>query len=157
MGVMRHTLYDKLKETYPNVTETYGYITKHTRINNGLPKEHIADAYCMTGNTGAKLSDTMYAQKYVRKNNRSIYKSNKLKGGKLKANKAEYVVLGYRLFDKVLYDNKECFIFGRRKSGYFDLRMLDGTSIHRSAKVNDIRLLETASTSLTERRRRFLP
>lgn len=34
--------------------------------------------------------------------------------------------MGYRLFDKVLYKNNECFISGRRTTGYFKLIKLDG-------------------------------
>lgn len=36
MGVMRWTFYNRLKETYSNVKNTYGYITKNTRIENNL-------------------------------------------------------------------------------------------------------------------------
>ena len=38
MGVMRWKFYKKLKELYPDVSMTYGYITKNTRIKNNLPK-----------------------------------------------------------------------------------------------------------------------
>ncbi|MGJ7010769.1 hypothetical protein M2445_002277, partial [Ohessyouella blattaphilus] len=38
MGIMRWAFYNKLKEIYSNVSMTYGYITKHVRINNGLEK-----------------------------------------------------------------------------------------------------------------------
>ena len=47
--------------------------------------------------------------------------------------------------------------FGRRQTGYFDLRLLDGTRVHASALAKDIRLLESAKTFLTERRRRIPP
>ena len=46
---MRWALYDKLKVTYPDVKLTYGYITKNTRIKNGLPKDHYIDARCISG------------------------------------------------------------------------------------------------------------
>lgn len=157
MGIMRWALYNKLKELYPDVSLTYGYITKNTRIREGLPKGHCIDAYCIAGNTEAKLINEFYLQKRVRKNNRSLHKANKLKGGILKANKAPYLVKGYRLFDKVLYENKECFIFGRRTSGYFDLRNLNGNKIHSSASVKKLGLIEKAKTILKERRMRIPP
>ncbi|MBO6159194.1 MAG: HNH endonuclease, partial [Firmicutes bacterium] len=68
-----------------------------------------------------------------------------------KANQAPYLVKGFRLFDRVMYHGQECFIFGRRISGYFDLRRLDGTKIHASASWKHILLLETKSYVLTER------
>jgi len=62
----------------------------------------------------AKPADNTYFIKQVRRNNRQLHKTNTLKGGVRKSNKAPYLVKGYRLFDKVLFDNRECFIFGRR-------------------------------------------
>ena len=40
MGIMRWAFYKRLKKEYPNVSMTFGYITKNTRITNNLPKEH---------------------------------------------------------------------------------------------------------------------
>jgi len=151
MGIMRWEFYNRLKEMYPEVSLTYGYITKNTRISHGLEKTHAADAYCIAGNLEAKRSNMPYTQKFVRKNNRSLHKANIRKGGIRKENKAPYVVHGFRLFDKVLYDDQECFVFGRRKSGYFDLRTLDGAKVHASANCNKLRLLEMANSLLTER------
>ena len=83
-----------------------------------------------------------------------MHKANLLKGGKRKANKAGYIVCGFRLFDKVLAEGKEWFVFGRRKSGYFDLRDLNGNKLNKgSYNCKNIKLLETAKTLLTERRR----
>ena len=58
----------------------------------------------------------------------------------------------FSFFSQALYKNIECFIFGRRKTGYFDLRKLNGLKIHASAKAEDCILLETSKTFLTERR-----
>lgn len=152
MGIMRWTFYNRLKEVYPNVKITYGYITKNTRIQNNLPKEHRIDALCISGNPNVKRLDYWYYIKQVRRHNRQIHKANILKGGKKKLNQAPYLVKGFRLFDKVKYKGEECFIFGRRSSGYFDLRKLDGTVIHRSANCKDLKLISKAKTLLWERR-----
>ena len=48
----------------------------------------------------------------------------------------------YKLFDKVEYLSGECFVFGRRKSGYFYLRTLDGEVVSRSASVGKQNLLK---------------
>jgi hypothetical protein len=52
----------------------------------------------------------------------------------------------------VLYEGQECFIFGRRTSGYFDLRKLDGTKVRASAIYKKLKLLEKSTTLLCERR-----
>ena len=152
MGVMRWSFYNRLKELYPNVKMTYGYLTKNTRIKNKLPKEHRIDALCISGNPTVKRNENWHYLKKVRCHNRQIHKANILKGGKKKTNQAPYIVKGFRLFDKVKYNNQECFIFGRRSSGYFDLRTLDGLKIHASASSKKLKLLEKQKTMLIERR-----
>ena len=57
---------------------------------------------------------------------KELHKMKILKGGKKKNNQAPFEVFGFRLFDKVLYNNEICFIYGRRKSGCFDIRDFDG-------------------------------
>lgn len=79
-------------------------------------------------------------------------KANILKGGIKKRNQAEYLVKGFRLFDKVEYDRQVGFIFGRRSSGYFDIRKLNGEVIHRSVYCKKLKLLNTRKTLLLERR-----
>jgi len=153
MGIMRWAFYNKLKKIYFNVSLTYGYITKNTRIQNILPKEHRVDALCITGVPTVKRLNTYYFIKQVRKHNRQIHKAKILKGGKKKLNQAPYLVKGFRLFDKVNFNGKECFIFGRRSSGYFDLRMLDGTVIHRGASYKSLKLLDIKQSLLIERRK----
>ncbi|QAV25760.1 HNH endonuclease [Neobacillus thermocopriae] len=153
MTVMRWFIWNGLKKVYPHANITYGYITKCIRIANGLPKSHMVDARCISGNPLAKPSGTVYLLKFVRKNNRQLHKATILKGGKRKSNKAPRFVKGFQLFDKVVYEGKECFIFGRRSSGYFDLRLLDGTKVHASASWKKLKRVEYASTLLIERRK----
>ena len=150
MGIMRWSFYGRLKEMYSNVKMTYGYITKHTRIDNGLFKDHRTDALCITGNPTVKRLDNWYRIKQTRKHNRQIHKANFLKGGKKKLNQASYLVYNFRLFDKVKFEEEECFIFGRRNRGVFDLRKLDGTVISRNANYKKLKLLEKRSTLLIE-------
>lgn len=150
MGVMRWALYNKLKEIYPNVSLTYGYITKNTRIENSLPKAHYIDARCIGGNPLAKPSDIVYYQKKVRCHNRQIHKNTIPKGGTRKLNQAPYLVKGFRLFDKVNYNNIECFITGRRTSGYFVLKVLDGTSIHNGIGFKHLKFVEPRKHYLTK-------
>lgn len=166
MGIMRWAFYNALKEQYPDVSLTYGYITKNVRIENGLSvKEtehgsgkksyllnHVIDARCISGNPKAESDGVVYYQKKVRCHNRQIHKQKILKGGIRKRNQAEYLVKGFRLFDKVLWQNKECFVFGRRATGRMDLRLLDGTHLNASVGYKNIRLLEPRGRYLTERR-----
>jgi len=152
MGIMRWAFYTRIKKMYSNVSLTYGYITKNTRITNDLPKEHRVDALCITGNPLVKRLQDYYYIKQVRRHNRQIHKANILKCGIKKLNQAPYLVKGFRLFDKVQFEGIECFIFGRRTTGYFDLRRLDGTKVHRSASFKKLNILEIRKILLWERR-----
>lgn len=153
MGVMRWAFYNKLKEIYPNVNLTYGYITKNTRIKNSLPKEHYTDARCISGNPKAISSSTVYYQKKVRCHNRQIHKNTILKGGIRKRNQAPYDVMGFRLFDKVKWKGQNCFIFGRRSTGRMDLRLLNGTKINASVGYKNLKIIEMRKNYLTEQRK----
>lgn len=153
MGIMRWSFYEKLKELYLNVSMTYGYITKNTRIINNLPKEHYIDARCISGNPLAKPLGYYYYQKKVRCHNRQIHKANILKGGKKILNQAPYIVNGFRLFDKVEYNKELYYIFGKRSSGFFDIRKLDGAKINNgSISYKKLELIRTRKTILIERR-----
>lgn len=152
MGIMKWSFYNRLKEIYPNVFMTYGYITKNIRIKNNLPKDHYIDARCVSGNPNAEPLGYYFYQKKVRCHNRQIHKANILKGGKKKLNQASYLVKGFRLFDKVEFEGQVCFIFGRRSNGYFDIRKLNGEVISRSASWKKLKLLEIRKSLLMERR-----
>jgi len=152
MGIMRWAFYNRLKGIYPVVSMTYGYITKNTRIKNNLPKEHYTDARCISGNPLAEPLGYYFYQKKTRCHNRQIHKANLLKGGVKRRNQAGYLVKGFRLFDRVKYGKQTGFIFGRRSSGYFDIRKLNGEVIHRGVSYKKLELLETRKTLITERR-----
>jgi len=153
MGVMRWALYEKLKTIYPNVRLTYGYITKNTRIENGLPKDHYIDARCISGNPNAVSNGEIFYYKKVRSHNRQIHKCKVLKGGIRKRNQATYYVMDYRMYDRVSYQGKPYIIFGRRNSGFFDIRTLDGTKVNKgSISYKKLRLIEPQSNYIVEKR-----
>ena len=155
MGIMRREVLNRLKASYPElkVHETYGYLTKHARIANGIVKSHGADAFCIAGNLGAERLGEFFFQKQTRRNNRQIHKLSILKGGIRKRNQAPFEAKGFRLFDKVACQGEEGFIFGRRSSGSFDVRKLDGTRISAGISCKKLRLLEKRRTYLTEIRK----
>ena len=157
MGIMRWAFYNKLKEVYEpqdiEVSMTFGYLTKNTRIRHYLPKEHYIDARCISGHPEAIPNNEVFYQKKVRCHNRQIHKNTILKGGVRKRNQAGYLVKGFRLFDKVAYEGREYFIFGRRQSGFFDLRDLSGCKVNKgSLSYRKIGFLEPRQYYLCERR-----
>lgn len=159
MGIMRDTLIQHLrKELDIPVWETRGYVTKYTRKELlKLPKSHVNDALAIAagrhgGNVGMyhifRRADRIYSIRPVRHHNRMLHKCKILKGGIRKSNQAATYVKGFRLYDKVLYQGDECFVWGRRTSGYFMLKKLDGTMVKDGVSYKNIKLLERGSNYL---------
>jgi len=157
MGIMRWRMYEQAKEMFSHVHLTYGYLTKQTRIAHKLEKSHVLDARCISGHPLAVSDGAWHLMKYMRRNNRQLHKATIKKGSKRQRNTAPKYVHGFRLFDCVNYQGKCCFVFGRRSSGYFDLRTLDGVKITASASYKKLTIVQRASASLVERRAAFLP
>ena len=134
MNIMRWNLYEQLKELFPKVQLTYGYITKNTRISNKLPKEHYIDARCISKNPTAIPLNFIYKYKKIRQHNRQLHKFVPNKKGIRQNNQAPFEVHRFRLFDVVSYNNQICYISGRRQSGYFTLKIMD---------INDNNLIKT--------------
>ncbi len=152
MGIIRWTVLEQARALFPPVDLTYGYLTKNTRITNHLEKSHVMDTRCISSNPLAVCDDTWYLAKMVRCNNRQIHKAAIHKGGKRQRNTAPKVVNGFHLFDAVRLEGRVCFVFGPKSSGYFDLRTLDGTKVHASARCKKVMLVQKASACLLERR-----
>ena len=150
MGIMRRTFYSRLKEKYPDVSLTYGYITKNTRIVNSIAKTHTADAYCIAGNVKAKRLEYEYLRKQVRRHNRKLHREVPTKGGIRKKAQAEHLVRGFCLNDTVLAKGQQWFICGRRQKGGFVLKHLDGTKLE--ITPSKIQFLRHNNSYLTERR-----
>ena len=152
MGIMRWTFFNRLKAQCPEIEirNTYGYLTKNARIRHGLEKTHHTDAFCIAGNFNAERLGEYFLQKQTRKHNRQLHKLTILKGGVRKRQQAPYEVKGFRLFDKVRYGSRETFIFGRRSSGYFDIRLLTGEKVALAVSHKHLRLLERRKTFLAQ-------
>lgn len=156
MGIMRWTLLNRVKALYEprgiEVANTYGYITKNVRIEHNLPKEHYIDALCISGHPTADMLDCVYYKKRARRHNRQLHKCTILKGGIRKSNQAPKEVKGFRLFDKVKYNGKEYTVFGRRTSGFFDIRTLDGQKVNNgSVSYKKLKLINHQSIIIERR------
>jgi 5-methylcytosine-specific restriction endonuclease McrA len=149
MNSVRWKLVKQLYKVMPDsVSHTYGYITKFDRKTLGIEKSHNNDAFVIAGGNKQKRLGCKYFIKQVRKCNRKLYRG---KRSEIR-NTAPRFIHGFQRYDKVLFNGIECLVYGRRTSGYFDLKRLDGTKIHSSANYKDLVLLESAGTFLTERR-----
>jgi N6-L-threonylcarbamoyladenine synthase len=158
MGIMRRAFYNRLKEKHPDAGTAYGYTAKDTRIRNGLEKDHAVDARCTGGNPKSIPLDAVYMQKAAGKRNRQIHKAAVNKGGKRKLNQSPKYAFGFQLFGRVqMPDGRKGFIFGRRSSGSFGVRPLDGERLSAGTGRKKLKPLEKRKTILTERSMRLPP
>ena len=150
MSTMRWILLDRVRKAHPDipVEHAYGYVTNHVRNSHGLEKRHFIDARVISGNATASSDGVLWHIVARRSHNRKIHKDTILKKGVRKANQAARKVAGYGLNDKVMYAGQLCYIHGRRSSGYFDIRRLDGTRVHAGIHYRHLTLVERANTNL---------
>ena len=155
MSAMRWELLRRLRAEYGEecMSMTFGYITKNTRIRHGLEKSHRMDARCIAGHPDASSSEEWHAMRKLKCHNRKLHKDTILKGGIRKKNQTEKTIGGFGLWDTVRYEGTLCHIHGRRSSGYFDIRKLDGTKVHPAAHYRKLTLVERTNTRLIERRK----
>lgn len=126
----------------------YGHETKFKRLLLGLAKTHANDAFVIAGGSTHSRS-RQYLVKQVRKQNRKLFK------GQHSAirNTAPRFILGFQRYDKVLYRGQEGFVAGRRRTGYFSIKQLNGKTLNSNAKVKECRRLESANTWLISHQR----
>ena len=153
MGIMRKALFNRLNEEIGDAIpcyETYGYITKHTRTNACLPKAHVIDVRCISGNPYVETDEHYWIIRKLRTNNRQLHKASIIKGGIRKNNQAPREVHGYRLMDSVVYAERPCFVNGRRQSGYFSLSDISGHVLAASVNYKHLNLINHNNTNIME-------
>ena len=70
---------------------------------------------------------TFYTIRPVKTPQRQLHKATILKGeASVNPIKTEKYVFGYRLFDKVQFNGQDCFIWGRRTTGIFTIKTING-------------------------------
>lgn len=145
MSIMRWAFYNKLKDLYPNVRMTYGYITKNTRINNNLPKDHYIDARCISGNPLVVPNNNIFLLKKIRRHNRKIYKDKIYKGNKIQRNQCPYTMFGFHRYDLVAWDSNVYYISSLRARGQFLIGHLSNKNFSKEITYKKLKLVQHRS------------
>jgi len=137
MNIMRWAVYEKAKKEFCNIHLTYGYVTKHTRIENGIGKTKCADAFCISKNLKAQKTVSYFKCRCLPRHTRTLHVCNPKKGGARRSTVASHWIGKSRLqrYDSVEWNGVKCFIFGST-SGRPILRDIDGNLITSTASVN---------------------
>lgn len=127
---------------------TFGYITKARRVEMGLPKSHINDAFVIAGGRKQARASIVYLGAFYRRQNRKLRK-----GARSHIRNTIPQAFGFRRGDRVRMPGKgEGFIYGLRSSGSFDVRRLSGEVLSHSVNWKKLALLEKARTLRMERK-----
>ena len=137
MNVMRLAVYERAKEEFKNVHLTYGYVTKNTRMENGISKTHAADAFCIAKNVHAMRLSSLFMCRCVPRHTRALHVANPKKGGIRRSTIASHKIgmSRFQRFDMVRWKGMECFISGST-GGRPVLRDIEGYKMHENASVN---------------------
>ena len=121
MSIIRSYLLKK----YPNVIETFGFVTSENRNHLNLEKDHYIDA-CIVASGGLEFKelDVIYRKRRVPVQDRILTKGirgeRRLPTGKIH---------GFKRYDKVRYLREICFVKGRRIKDGFVLMDIDNNAI----------------------------
>lgn len=149
MNILNNRLYQELQNIYPDVSVTYGYITKSLRKEHNLPKGHYVDARIISGNAFTKENKILYVCKKIRCHDRKLHKSKPNRKG-IRINwQLPYHTYGFRQYDKVLYGKQEGFITGRRKTGTFTIKNIYNVKI-KEPVYKKLKFLETRKSYITQ-------
>ena len=137
MNIMRWAVYERAKEEFGNVHLTYGYITKHTRIENGITKTHAADAFCIAKNVHAMRLSSFFMCRCVPRHTRALQVVTPKKGGIRRKTIASHKIgkSNFKRFDMVRWKGMDCFIFGST-NGRPILRDIEGIQVAKQPSVN---------------------
>ena len=137
MNIMRWAVYERAKEEFGNVHLTYGYITKHTRIENGIAKTHAADAFCIAKNVHAMRLSSFFMCRCVPRHTRALHVANPKKGGIRRSCIATHKIgkSRFQRYDMVRWKGMDCFIFGSTH-GRPILRYIEGLQVANQPSVN---------------------
>lgn len=137
MNIMRWAVYERAKAEFGNVHLTYGYITKHTRIENGVTKTHAADAFCIAKNVHAMRLSSFFMCRCVHRHTRALQVVTPKKGGIRRKTIASHKIgkSNFQRFDMVLWKGMDCFIFGST-NGRPILRDIEGIQVANQPSVN---------------------
>jgi hypothetical protein len=121
----------QLGKAFGEFEETFGFITKIDRMEQGLEKRHFIDAAIiasqgMSVNLLTKVCTRRLVSKGDYQKTSGVRSEKKIPTGKL---------FGLRKFDLIKTPKEIGFVKGKRSSGYFSIGDIYGRPIHNSVKV----------------------
>ena len=127
------------------VSVTFGSRTKEKRAKLSLEKGHDTDAFLIAGGEYQVRLERCLLIRFVRRQNRKLFR-----GARSHVRNTIREAKGFRRFDMVRFKGQLGFVFGLRSTGYFDLRILNGTKVSASASWRGCRKMRSQQTMLVQ-------
>ena len=144
-NILKSRVVEAVKQWEIPVHITFGSETKAKRSKSGLARGHDTDAFLIAGGeTQARLDRGVLIQ-FVRRQNRKLFK-----GSRSHIRNTIREAKGFRRFEMVRFKGQVGFVFGLRRTGYFDIRTLNGHQISSSASWKRCRRLVSQRTLLVQ-------
>ena len=118
MNIIRRYIINRLRNQFPSVRETWGYITARGRRTARVSKGHIEDAFVISGNIQAERVGYVHMWRQLPRHSRRLYEEVPHKGGNRKSKVAAKWIASkktgtvFRRFDRVKVNGSEGFIAG---------------------------------------------
>lgn len=139
MSIMRWAVFNRLKEAHPDKTVriTYGYVTKHHRIEKGIGKTHCTDAFCIAGNLSATCLASILRGRCVARHSRSLHLAVPKEGGRRRSTVASHWIgkARFQRYDTVTYNGVKCLVSGST-GGRPILRDIEWRQVTKTPYVN---------------------
>jgi hypothetical protein len=134
MNQVRWQLVNELK-----CAHTYGYLTKQRRIELGLAKSHVNDAFIIAGGGHQHTRCTPFKVTQLRRNNRSIQLNRKGYGRSIRSQR--YTLQPH---DLVRYQGQVCEVKGMFNYGRW-VRLKNPTGAIVNSNVTNVKLVKYGS------------
>ena len=136
----------RLRKHFGEFEETFGFITKIDRMEQGLSKKHFIDAAVIASKGfPVKLLTKTIIQRLVSKGD-----YQQTKGARSEKTIPTGKLFGLRKYDLIKTANGTGLVKGKRSSGYFAISDIHGKSLHNSVNVKtDIIRLSARHTTIT--------
>ena len=149
MNAIRKRAISELRKSFPEVHETWGYITTRNRTAAEIHKSHANDAFVISGNLHAERTGYIFLWRQIPRHSRRLHEEVPHRGGARKSKvAAKWIVakktgIMFRRFDRVKVNGCEGIIAGSTNGSLVikDIRWKPTAGVKASISPNKVKLV----------------
>ena len=149
MNIIRKRAISELRKSFPEVRETWGYVTTRNRTAAGIHKSHANDAFVISGNINAERTGYTFLWRQIPRHCRRLHEEVPHSGGTRKSKvavkwiAAKKTGIMFRRFDRVKVNGCEGIIAGSTNGSLVikDIRWKPTAGVKTAISPNKVRLV----------------